>query len=123
MEFFIILAVMFGIFWFLLIRPQKQQQRRHEDLLANLKPGDEVVTNGGIYGDIAEVHDDRVSLEVAEDVWIEVAKPAIARIIPPETAVAEPEFEPEAEATAGPEAEPAAAAEPEPKPLEEPAGR
>ena len=123
MEFFIILAVMFGIFWFLLIRPQKQQQRRHEDLLANLKPGDEVVTNGGIYGDIAEVHDDRVSLEVAEDVWIEVAKPAIARIIPPETTVEEPEFEPEAEATAGPEAEPAAAAEPEPKPLEEPAGR
>lgn len=121
MEFFIILAVMFGIFWFLLIRPQKQQQRRHEDLLANLKPGDEVVTNGGIYGDIAEVHDDRVSLEVAEDVWIEVAKPAIARIIPPETTVEEPE----PEAAAEPEVEPAAGGEPEPepKPLEEPAGR
>ncbi len=119
MEFFIILAVMFGIFWLLLIRPQKQQQRRHQDLLANLKPGDEVVTNGGIYGDIAEVHDDRVSLEVAEDVWIEVAKPAIARIIPPETTVEEPE------AGAEPEAEPVADGEPEPepKPLEEPAGR
>jgi len=121
MEFFIILAVMFGIFWLLLIRPQKQQQRRHEGLLANLKPGDEVITNGGIYGDIAEVHDDRVSLEVAEDVWIEVAKPAIAKIIPPETAVEEPE--PEAAVEPEREAEAAADPEPEPKPMEEPAGR
>ena len=119
MEFFIILAVMFGIFWLLLIRPQKQQQRRHQDLLANLKPGDEVITNGGIYGDVAEVHDDRVSLEVAEDVWIEVAKPAIARIIPPETAVEEAE----PEAAAEPQTEADGEPEPEPKPLEEPAGR
>jgi preprotein translocase subunit YajC len=112
MEFFIILAVMFGFFWLLLIRPQKQQQRRHEELLTNLKPGDEVVTNGGIYGDIAEVHDDRVSLEIAEDVWIEVAKTAIARVIPPE----------EHQETAD---EPEDAVEPadEAEPVEEPASR
>ena len=117
MEFFIILGVMFAFFWLLLIRPQKQQQRRHEELLGNLKPGDEVVTNGGIYGDVREVLDDRVSLEIAEDVWIEVAKPAIARVVPPEpeTAGAD-EVELEAEAAEG-EAE---AAE---TPLQEPAGR
>jgi preprotein translocase subunit YajC len=103
MEFFIILAVMFGFFWLLLIRPQRQQQRRHDALVANLKPGDEVVTNGGIYGDIAEVHDDRVSLEVAEDVWIEVAKPAIARIIPSEEAT-QSEAADEPEIAEGPEA-------------------
>jgi preprotein translocase subunit YajC len=121
MEFFVILAVMFGFFWLLLIRPQKQQQRRHEELVANLKPGDEVVTNGGIYGDIAEVQDDRVSLEIAEDVWIEVAKTAIARVIPPEAHEAaeepeEPAEEPEAETEA-------VAEEPAGEPLEEPAGR
>ena len=111
MEFFIILGAMFALFWLLLIRPQKQQQRRHEELLTSLKPGDEVVTNGGIYGDVREVQDDRVTLEVAEDVWIEVAKPAIARVVTP-----------------GAEAvEPAPDAEPEPEavdePVEEPAGR
>ncbi len=114
MEFFIILAVMFGFFWLILIRPQKQQQRRHQDLLANLKPGDEVITTGGIYGDIAEVHDDRVSLEIAEDVWIEVAKPAIASVVPPETF-----DEPEAVEEPAPEAE----APEEQEPVEEPAGR
>lgn len=113
MEFLIILAVMFGFFWLILIRPQKQQQRRHQDLLANLKPGDEVITNGGIYGDVVEVHDDRVSLEVAEDVWIEVAKPAIASVVPPEAAAEEPEAVEEAEPAEEPEAEP----------VEEPAGR
>jgi len=114
MEFFIILAVMFGFFWLILIRPQKQQQRRHQDLLANLKPGDEVITTGGIYGDIAEVHDDRVSLEIAEDVWIEVAKPAIASVVPPERF-----DEPEAVEETEPAEEPEAVDEP----VEEPAGR
>lgn len=84
MEFFFVLAVMFAFFWLLLIRPQRQQQKRHQELIDNLKPGDEVITNGGIYGDIVEVQPDRVSLEIAEDVEIEVAKRAIATVVAPE---------------------------------------
>ena len=46
---------MFAIMYFLLIRPQRQQQRRHSDLLSSLKPGDEVITAGGIYGEVDQL--------------------------------------------------------------------
>jgi preprotein translocase subunit YajC len=58
-------------------------------MLAALKPGDEVITIGGIYGDVIEVEEDKVVLEIAEDVHIEVTRRAIANIVPPE--VEEPE--------------------------------
>jgi preprotein translocase subunit YajC len=84
--FLVILAAMFGVMWMLLIRPQRQQQRRHADMIERLRAGDEVITVGGIYGDIVEVEPDRVTLEIAEDVQIEVAKRAIASVVPPEEA-------------------------------------
>jgi preprotein translocase subunit YajC len=84
--FLFVLIAMVAIMYMLLIRPQRQQQRRHNEMVENLKPGDEVITAGGIYGDVTEVQADRVSLEIAEDVEIEVAKRAIASIVPPEEA-------------------------------------
>jgi len=75
---------MFGFMYFLLIRPQRQQQRKHTDLLSSLKPGDEVVTAGGIYGEVVQLDAERVMLEIDEDVRIAVARRAIASIIPPE---------------------------------------
>jgi preprotein translocase subunit YajC len=83
-SFLIILVLMFAVLYFLLIRPQRTQQRRHAELLEGLKVGDEVITAGGIYGEVAEVDAERVLLEVDEDVRIAVAKRAIASIIPPE---------------------------------------
>ncbi len=82
--FLFVLIAMVAIMYLLLIRPQRQQQRRHNEMVENLKPGDEVITAGGIYGDVTEVQADRVSLAIAEDVEIEVAKRAIASIVPPE---------------------------------------
>jgi preprotein translocase subunit YajC len=75
---------MFGFMYFLLIRPQRQQQRRHTDLLSSLKPGDEVVTAGGIYGEVVQLDAERVMLEIDEDVRIAVARRAIASVVPPE---------------------------------------
>jgi preprotein translocase subunit YajC len=75
---------MFGFMYFLLIRPQRQQQRRHTDLLASLKPGDEVVTAGGIYGEVVQLDAERVMVENDEDVRIAVARRAIASVVPPE---------------------------------------
>jgi preprotein translocase subunit YajC len=83
-SFLIILLLMFAVLYFLLIRPQRAQQRRHAELLEGLKVGDEVVTAGGIYGEVTEVDTERVLLEVDEDVRIAVAKRAIASVIPPE---------------------------------------
>jgi preprotein translocase subunit YajC len=95
--FLLILLVMFAFMYLLLIRPQRQAQRRQADMLSAVKPGDEVVTVGGIYGDVTEVEGDRVRLLIAEDVEIEVAKRAIASVVPPDEAAAEDEHEAEAE--------------------------
>ena len=83
--FLLILVVMFGFMYLLLIRPQRQQQRRHKQLLDNLKVGDEVITVGGIYGDVAGIEEEKVHLLIAEDVEIEVARRSIATVVPPET--------------------------------------
>ncbi len=82
--FLVLLLAMFGFLYFLLIRPQRQQQRRHTELLSSLKPGDEVVTAGGIYGEVVELDAERVMLEIDEDVRIAVARRAIASVVPPE---------------------------------------
>ena len=88
--FLIFLVAMFAIMYFLLIRPQRAKQRAAQDLLSQLAPGDEIVTVGGIYGDVIEVYEDKVVLEIAEDVHIEVARKAVAQIVH-ETEPAEPE--------------------------------
>ena len=85
MAFIIILVVMFGVMYFLMIRPQRAKQRAAQDMLSRVAPGDEVITVGGIYADVIEVDADKVVLEIAEDVHIEVARKAIAQIVPPET--------------------------------------
>jgi preprotein translocase subunit YajC len=127
--FLLVIVVLFAFMYLLLIRPQRQQQARQQDMLNSLKPGDEVITVGGIYGDVVEVEDDRVALEIAEDVEIEVSKRAIASIVPPEEPE-EPadEGEPETEASAAEEETDLEAPEEQPdgdRPVtqEEPAGR
>jgi preprotein translocase subunit YajC len=113
--FFLILILIFGLMYFVMIRPQRQQQRRHQEMLANLKVGDEVITAGGIYGDVVGVEPDRVSLEIAEDIEVEVARRAISSIVTPEPdeeGAGEAELE-EPEPAAEAEAEEAERAEPE----------
>jgi preprotein translocase subunit YajC len=111
--FIIVLVAMLIFMYFLLIRPQRAKQRAAQEMLANLKPGDEVITIGGIYGDVVEVEEDKVVLEIAEDVHIEVTRRAIANIVP--EAVEEPEPEEpaddEEEVEAAGEEEPEAEAE------------
>ncbi len=89
MAFIIVLVAMLALMYFLLIRPQRAQQRRAQDMLSRLRPGDEVITVGGIYGDVVEVEEEKVVLEIAEDVHIEVTRRAIANIVPPEVEVGE----------------------------------
>ena len=83
-SFLIVLVAMFAFMYFLLIRPQKAQKRRLQEMLDRIAPGDEVITIGGMYGDVVEVHPDKVVLEIAEDVHIEVTRRSIANIVPPE---------------------------------------
>jgi preprotein translocase subunit YajC len=82
--FFIVLLAMFGLLYFLMIRPQRAQQRKHVEMLGTLKPGDEVITSGGIYGEVVQLDEERVMLEIDDDVRIAVARRAIASVVPPE---------------------------------------
>ncbi len=70
----------FVIFYFLLIMPQRKQQKEHRNLLANLKKNDEVVTASGIHGTIVNVKDTTVILRVDENVKIEMEKNSIAAL-------------------------------------------
>jgi preprotein translocase subunit YajC len=70
------------IFYFLLILPAQRRQKRVRQMLASLKTGDKVVTNGGIYGTIVGFKEDTVQLRVADQVRIEVARQAIAGLQP-----------------------------------------
>ena len=82
--FWLFVLAMLGFIYFLMIRPQRQQQRRHQDMLSTLKPGDEVITAGGLYGEVKRLDSDRVALEIDDDVEVVVAKRAIASVVPPE---------------------------------------
>lgn len=102
--FFIVLLLMFALLWFMLIRPQRAQQKRHKEMLGGLKVGDEIVTSGGIYGEVVQLDTERVMLEVDDDVRIAVARRAIASIIPPEELQRLEEDELEGEPESAPEA-------------------
>ncbi len=91
--FWLFVLAMFGFVYFLMIRPQRQQQRRHQEMLSTLKPGDEVITSGGIYGEVRRLDADRVALEIDDDVEVVVAKRAIASVVPPEELQEESEAE------------------------------
>jgi preprotein translocase subunit YajC len=76
----------FVIFYFMLIVPQRKQQKEHKNLLANLKKNDEVVTASGIHGTVINVKDTTVILRVDENVKIEVEKVSIAALKNPSSA-------------------------------------
>jgi preprotein translocase subunit YajC len=73
------LALMVGIFYFLLIRPQQRRARQQRDLVQSLDVGDEVVTIGGMYGVISEIDEDEVTLDVGGGTRIRFVKQAVAR--------------------------------------------
>jgi len=66
------------IFYFLLIRPQQQRQKRQTELLNSIQKGDKVVTIGGIHGTVTQVDDEAVLLEVDKNTKIRLSKSAIA---------------------------------------------
>jgi preprotein translocase subunit YajC len=74
------LALIFIVFYFLLIRPQKQKEKQHQKMLQGLNKNDEVVTSGGIHGTIVAVKDRTVTLRIDENVKMEIDKNSVAYI-------------------------------------------
>ncbi|MEA1939732.1 MAG: preprotein translocase subunit YajC [Candidatus Caldatribacteriota bacterium] len=76
---FLPLIVIFAIFYFILIRPQQQKQKKHKAMLGNLQKGDKVVTIGGFYAIIKEIKNDTLTLEIAKDVFVNTSRSAIGQ--------------------------------------------
>lgn len=71
------------IFWFLIIRPQMKRQKEHQQKIAGLKKGDQVITAGGLVGKVSKVDDTYAEIDLAQGVRVKAVKSTIGDIIPP----------------------------------------
>ena len=78
---YIMMAVIFGIFYFLMIRPQQKKQKELQAMLTNLAYGDTVVTTGGIHGRVTGLSESVITLEIADKVRIKVSRVAIGTVL------------------------------------------
>jgi len=78
------LVLIFVIFYFMLIRPQKKQQQEHKNMLKGLEKNDEIVTTGGIHGTVVNVKDKTAVIRIDENVKMEIDKNSIAFIKRPQ---------------------------------------
>jgi len=77
----ILLPLFFLVFYFLLIRPQQKKMREHAQLVGSVEPGDDVLTNGGLYGTIVAIDGQVMELEIADGVVVRIQRGAIAELI------------------------------------------
>ena len=73
----IFLVFLFGMMYFVMIRPQRKRQQEHQQLVGELRKGDKVITAGGIYGQIETVSDENVVLKIESGATIRVAKSSV----------------------------------------------
>jgi preprotein translocase subunit YajC len=77
----IIIVVLFGLFWVLLVRPQRRRGVEQRELLSSLEPGDEIVSTGGLFGVIKSIDGDELHVEIAEGLVVRMAKRAVAGLV------------------------------------------
>jgi len=82
MESLILIVLMFGVLYFLMIRPQMKRAKEHKSLIEGLQKGDEVITAGGLLGRISRISENYVTLEISNGVEIQVQRPAIQLVLP-----------------------------------------
>lgn len=79
---FLPLIVLFVVFYFLLIRPQQKKAKQHKSMVAALKKGDEIITNGGVLAKITDVGENFLSCEIADKVEIKLQSHAVSTVLP-----------------------------------------
>ncbi|HEX2983186.1 MAG TPA: preprotein translocase subunit YajC [Ignavibacteriales bacterium] len=77
----IMFAAIFGIFYFMIIRPQQKRAKEREKLLSEIQKGDKVVTSGGIHGTVASIEEKTVLLQIADNVKIKIDRSAINYVV------------------------------------------
>ncbi len=84
MQFLIIMALMLGVMYVLMIRPQRQKQSQQQAMINDASVGDDVLTTGGIYGTITQAEGDDVVVEIASGITVHMTRRGIAAVLPPE---------------------------------------
>ena len=79
---FLPLVILFGIFYFMLIRPQMKRSKEQRTMISALAKGDEVLTNGGLLGRVEDIADQFVTLEIAPNTVVKLQKQAISAVLP-----------------------------------------
>lgn len=79
--FVIQIVLMIAIFWFLLIRPQQKEQKRHQEMLGGIKRGDEVITSGGIMGKVDKVQEDRLTVTTGDNTKVTIQRARVATVL------------------------------------------
>jgi len=97
----LLIVLLFGVMYFMMIRPQQKRRREAQAMQSALGPGDDIVTIGGLHATVVAVDDDVVTVEIAPGVNVRFARPAIARVtkqesvaVAEEPVVAEPAADP-----------------------------
>ncbi|MDO9464664.1 MAG: preprotein translocase subunit YajC [bacterium] len=78
--FLIMMALIFGIFYFLTIRPQQKKQKERQEMISKVEKGDKVITSGGIYGMVVGTKEKTLVIKVADNVKVEFARSAVSRV-------------------------------------------
>jgi preprotein translocase subunit YajC len=82
LELILPLLLMFGIFYFLLIRPQQKKAKEHKNMVGALGKGDEIITNGGLLAKITGVDDNFLSCKISDNVEVKIQRHAVASVLP-----------------------------------------
>jgi preprotein translocase subunit YajC len=82
LELILPLVLMFGIFYFLLIRPQQKKAKEHKGMVESLGKGDEIITNGGLLAKITEVEDNFLTCQISANVEVKIQRHAVASVLP-----------------------------------------
>ena len=81
-ESLILIVLMFGVLYFLMIRPQMKRAKEHKTMIEALQKGDEVVTSGGMLGRVTKINENYVTLDVANNVEVQIQRPAVQLVLP-----------------------------------------
>lgn len=73
------LVAIFAIFYFLVILPQQRQNKKHKQMLGDLKKGDKILTNGGLMGTVSSVEEEYIKVEIASSTIVKMRKEFIAK--------------------------------------------
>jgi len=76
-------ALVFLIFYLLIIMPSRKRQKKHQMMVEQLKPGDRIITSGGIHGTVMGVQKDKIEVKIAANVKVDISKSAVGAVLTP----------------------------------------